>query len=273
MLQYKKHDASSWFEANQNDDQSAKWQDDQGSGPTGIWIWPEIFTHDLKNGDKVAIILLKTKGICDNQINLQECKKVLAINMMISSVQCYNLMENIKENDLKNIEMLNEFGQVSVKETHKKPFQKLFYIIRDWPALEIDHGQHGHQKIDELMVTDPKKITEIRGLRREIESNFEEVNAFLMPYPGNGEAQGNLDPEFLKYIKELTPLLFAPENLSIRKINGQKMRAHHFVSYLNEISKIFKRKILPKPRNIFMVSTVYHYIKTLPRYTELLLLP
>lgn len=194
------------------------------------------------------------------------------MNMMLPSVLCYNLLKNIKENDLKYIELPKDYGQVSMKETHQKSFQKLFYIIRDWSPLEVAYGQHKQQKINEMVVADPRKLTEVQGLRTQIESNFDEVNAFLLPYPGNTQAQNSLNPVFIKYIKELVPLILAPENLSIRTINGKKMQAHHFASYLNEMSKIFNRKTSPNPRNLLMVSAelffYFYFFLCLHSYSE-----
>lgn len=220
-------------------------------------MWPEIFTLNFENGDKAAIILLNTQGKCEDQSDIEGCKKLFAINMMISSVNCYNLLENIKENDLKNFEALNDFGQFSTKETQEKPFQKLLYIVRDWPALDVGYGRYQQQKIDEFVMVDTKKSAEVKGLRNKIESNFEEIHAFLMPHSGDSEPHDNLQQiqsNFIKYANELTTLLFAPENLSIKTINGHKMRAHHLTAYLNEVSKIFRRKTLPSARNVFMVS-------------------
>lgn len=53
-------------------------------------------------------------------------------------------------------------------------------------------------------------------------------------------AQGNdfagdvqeIDPKFLEYVEKLVAVLFAPENLTVKQINGQRVRARDFVEYL-----------------------------------------
>lgn len=77
---------------------------------TGIWMWSDIFTYDHQNGNKFAIILLDTQGIFDNQSSVKDCTTIFALSMMLASVQCYNLMQNIQEDDLEHLLLFTEYG-------------------------------------------------------------------------------------------------------------------------------------------------------------------
>ena len=83
-----------------------------------------------------------------------------------------------------------------------------------------------------------------------------------MPYPGNAVAQsGNctvqlqqIDSKFIKYVKELAPALFAPENLIVKKVNGQELRARDWIQYIQTYIGIFNGNTLPEPKTILMVN-------------------
>ena len=106
---------------------------------------------------------------------------------------------------------------------------------------------------------------EMRQMRTQIKSSFEEIGAFLLPHPGKIVAQkksfnGSLvqiDPEFIEYVKQLVTTIFAPENLVVKKINGEKVQAKDWIKYLNEYLKTFNGDTLPKPELAFGVSIAH----------------
>lgn len=225
-------------------------------------MWSEVFTHDYDNGEKVAIILLDTQGIFDDQSSVRDCTTIFALSMLLSSVQCYNLMQNIREDDLQHLELFTEYGRLALEQSTEKPFQKLLFIVRDWPfGYETNYGWHGQKVIDEILAGNNEQTPDMKQLRKRLDSSFNDIGAFLMPHPGKTVAQGNkftgdlkqTDPEFVQYVKELVPALFAPEKLIAKTINGQKLRARDLLQYLEAYVKIFNGDALPEPKTVFMV--------------------
>lgn len=258
---------SDWLGEHENNSELIGFKSRGGRKPetTGIWIWSEIFTHDYENGEKVAIVLFDTQGIFDSKSSVHDCTTVFALSVMLSSVQCYNLMHNIQEDDLQHLQLFTEYGRLAVDQTNKKPFQYLLFLVRDWPyAFETNYGWHGQDIIDELLEQNEEQTDEMRELRQQIESSYDEISAFLMPHPGFIVAQGknftgNLDeilPQFLDSVKELVPQLFAPQNLVVKKINGQKIRARDLIQYFQTYLDIFNGNTLPEPKAVFMVCIV-----------------
>lgn len=228
----------------------------------GIWMWSEIFTHDFENGEKVAIILLDTQGIFDDQSSVRDCTTIFALSMMLSSVQCYNLMQNIREDDLQHLELFTEYSHLALEQSDERPFQKLLFIVRDWPfAYETGYGWSGQKVIDKNLAGNDDQTPEMLQLRKRIQTSFEEISAFLMPFPGTIVAHGNaftgdvrqIEPEFIKYLKQLVESLFAPENLIVKRINGQTVRVRDFLQYLEMYTSIFTGDTLPEPKSILMV--------------------
>lgn len=228
-------------------------------------MWSEIFTHEYSDGKKVAIILMDTQGIFDHQSSRRDCTTTFALSMLLSSVQCYNVMQNIQEDDLENLDMFTEYGRLALEQSHEKPFQKLLFIIRDWPnAHEIDYGWNG-QVIDEILNEEDSQTSDNQQLRERIKSSFGEIKAFLMPHPGMTVAQGvnftgqlqQIDSEFIKYIKQLVPAIFAPDNLVVKKINNENVRVGDLVQYLQAYASIFNGNTLPEPKSVLKVCSKY----------------
>lgn len=251
----------------------------------GIWLWSEVFTHDYPNGEKVAIILLDTQGIFDSKSSVHDCTTIFALSMMLSSVQCYNLMQNIREDDVQHLELFTEYGRLALEHSNEKPFQKLLFIVRDWPyAFETPYGFDGHKVIDDFLLETDDQTPEMRVLRSRIKTSFEQIQAFLMPHPGFTVTQGSnftgnlseISAEFIKYVKDLVPALFAPENLIVKRINGEKIRARDLIQYLKSYTQIFNGDTLPEPKTVLQATAeatyqiVYtdsfnHYIDSMQR--------
>lgn len=262
--QYKKHDTTDWIGKNDKNHKLSGFKSRGGQKPetTGIWMWSDIFTYDFDNGDQIAIVLLDTQGIFDRSCSVKECTTIFALSMLMSSVQCFNLMQNIQEDDLQHLDLFSEYGRL-VQGQSQQPFQKLIFIVRDWPyAQETGYGWNGQNEIDSILAENDDQTPEMQQLRRHIKSNFQEISAFLMPYPGKEVAQGNnftgklrqIDPEFVAYVKELVPEIFAPENLCVKKINGQLVRACDLVEYLQRYTSVFSGDAIPEPKAILLVK-------------------
>lgn len=265
FFQYKKHNITDWIGEHSNVTELTgfKWRGGRKPETTGIWLWPQVFTHDFENGEKVAIILFDTQGVFDSQSSLKDCTATFALSTLLSSVLCFNVMLNIQEDDLNHLRIFTDYARLIQDQSNAKPFQNLLFIVRDWPyAEEIGYGWNGQKVIDELLSENDQQTIEMRQLRKGIQANFDEISAFLMPHPGFAVSRsknftGNLqqvDREFLNSIKEFVPAILAPNNLVIKHINGRKMRARDLIKYLETYVNIFNGNTLPDPEMVFTVS-------------------
>lgn len=243
-----------------------------GSTPntTGIWIWSEIFTHNFKNGENIAIILMDTQGAFDTDSSIRDCSTIFALSTLLSSIQCYNVMRNIREDDLQHLHLFTEYGKIATKhfdDENARPFQHLLFLIRDWPyAYECSYGWKGGQDIvyKRLLKTN-KQTNEMQKLRDQLCLSFTDIRGFLMPYPGDAVGRSeqfdgnlkNIDDKFIDMVKELLAKILAPENLIVKQVNGENIRAKDIVQYLKSYINVFNSSDLPDPKSIFDVSYCY----------------
>lgn len=231
----------------------------------GILIWSEIFTHDYDDGRKVAIILMDTQGSFDSNSSVRDCSTIFALSAMLSSVLCYNLMNNIREDDLQYLHLFSEYGKCSLDDSSsgEKPFQVLLFIVRDWQfSYQHKFGYEGGEEvIIKRLEKNNKQTEDMKILRDQLKSSYEHIRGFLMPYPGDAVTQDEhfdgqislIANNFKEALKELVPNIFAPENLIIKKINGRNLRARDLIHYLNSYMKIFSGSEMPEPKTIFEV--------------------
>lgn len=66
----------------------------------------------------------------------------------------------------------------------------------------------------------------------------------------------DIDPEFKKNLQILVPMLLAPENLVLKKINGQKVKARDLVQYFKSYIQIYSGNELPEPKSMLVVSVM-----------------
>lgn len=227
-------------------------------------MWSDIFTWDYSNGEKVAVILLDTQGSFDSQSTVRDCATIFALSTMLSSVQCYNLSQNIQEDDLQHLQLFTEYGRLALADTGKTPFQRLQFLVRDWSfPYEAEYGANGGQRIlkRRLEVSD-KQHADLQSLRKHITSCFTEISCFLLPHPGlvvanNPTFDGRLTditPEFKSSLRSLVPMLLAPENLIIKEINGQKIKGRDLIQYFKSYMAIYKGNELPEPKSMLVAT-------------------
>jgi atlastin len=75
---------------------------------------------------------MDTQGTFDSNSTANDCATIFALSTMISSVQVYNLMSNIQEDDLQHLQLFTEYGRMALDQGSGKPFQKLVFLVRDW---------------------------------------------------------------------------------------------------------------------------------------------
>lgn len=66
----------------------------------------------------------------------------------------------------------------------------------------------------------------------------------------------DIDPDFKKNLQIFVPMLLAPENLVLKKINGQKVKARDLVQYFKSYIQIYSGNELPEPKSMLVVSII-----------------
>ena len=104
---------------------------------TGIIFWDDIFLYNNeKTGEKLAIVVMDTQGLFDNDTTTQDNSRIFALSTLISSIQILNLTGVIQEDQLQYLQFATEFAKfATMNSKHGKAFQKLIFLIRDWVCL------------------------------------------------------------------------------------------------------------------------------------------
>lgn len=115
------------------------WRSGSIRDTTGIVMWSDIFLHtNTANGVKIAIVVIDTQGLFDNQTSPTGNSRIFALGTLSSSIQVLNLFNVVQEDQLQYLQFATEFAKYAASDSHGtagKPFQKLLFLIRDWVRL------------------------------------------------------------------------------------------------------------------------------------------
>ncbi|ELK36094.1 Atlastin-2 [Myotis davidii] len=246
MLRYMYNkDHQSWIGGNNEPLTGFKWRGGCERETTGIQVWNEVFVIDRPDGTKVAVLLMDTQGAFDSQSTIKDCATVFALSTMTSSVQVYNLSQNIQEDDLQHL-------------------QTLMFLIRDWSyPYEHSYGlEGGKQFLEKRLQVKQNQHEELQNVRKHIHNCFSNLGCFLLPHPGlkvatNPNFDGRLkdiDEDFKRELRNLVPLLLAPENLVEKEISGSKVTCRDLVEYFKAYIKIYQGEELPHPKSMLQAT-------------------
>lgn len=272
-------DSEDWLGSSDAPLSGFPWRGGAERDTTGILAWSKLFPATLPTGEKVAVLLMDTQGAFDSFSTVKDCATVFALSTMLSSVQVYNLSQNIQEDDLQHLQLFTEYGRLAMEDSPHKPFQKLQFLIRDWSfPYDAAYGMEGGTNILErrLQVSE-KQHPELQSLRKHIRSCFQEISCFLMPHPGLKVATdqhfdgrlSDIEPEFVSQLKQLVPLLLAPCNLVIKQISGQKVRVKELLTYFESYMEIYKGSELPEPKSMLEATAEANNLSAVAAAREL----
>lgn len=234
-----------------------------GSQPetSGILIWSEVFVVTTTERRKVAVVFMDTQGMFDCTSTIKEGATLFAFSMMASSVQIYNLSQNIGEDHLQHLQLFTQYGKLALEETGEKPFQKLIFLVRDWQyPYEWAYGFTGGKGLAEKRLSaDEAQEPELKGVRKDIFSSFEEIWCFLMPEPGTKVTSektfdgrlSDMDKDFQEYLGVLVSSVLQPNELVVKKINGCDITCQELFYHLEVYAKLFNNGYLPDPKSMF----------------------
>jgi atlastin len=178
-----------WFGSDDEELSGFSWKKGKDCDTNGVIFWNDLFLYDTANGDKLAILLIDTQGLFDSNTSPADNSRIFALGTLISSVQIFNLAQNIQEDQLNYLQLATNFAQIlrqrdETLSEDEKPFQNFIFLMRDWSSKkDYDYGLKGGNEYLESIL----KITRHHGkqaqeLRNEIRSSFERLNCFLMPH-------------------------------------------------------------------------------------------
>ncbi|XP_006270828.3 atlastin-3 [Alligator mississippiensis] len=244
--------------------QGFSWRGGSEPDTTGIHIWSEVFVVQKPGGKKVAVVLMDTQGAFDSQSTVRDCATIFALSTMTSSVQIYNLSQNIQEDDLQQLQLFTEYGRLAMDEIFHKPFQTLMFLVRDWSfPYEYIYGLQGGMKfLEKRLEVKTQQHEEIQNVRKHIHSCFTDVSCFLLPHPGLKVATSpsfdgrlkDVAEEFKEGLQQLIPLVLDPARLREKEINGSMVTCRGLLEYFKAYIKIYQGEDLPHPKTMLQAT-------------------
>lgn len=135
------------------------------------------------------------------------------------------------------------------------------FVIRDWSSPDdYEYGLDGGNKfLKSFLQIRDFHTPELKSIRQYMEASFDKLNCFLMPYPGkivarNSSYDGSwseIDEEFVDAMKELFPVLLAPENLTLKTVNNKLVKAYELSVYIKLYIDLYKSEDLPAASSIY----------------------
>ncbi|CAJ0949689.1 unnamed protein product, partial [Mesorhabditis belari] len=241
------------------------WRSGSKRDTSGIFLWSQPFILRDKHGDEIVLLLMDTQGTFDHKTTMNDLSTIFALSTLLSSVQIVNVSQQIQEDDLSNLRLFTEFAQLAQSSTQDEnrhqvaPFQKLLFLIRDWPnSEEFDYGyEGGNEYLQNVLAIKPKQGKQLQKLRESIKASFESLEAFLMPHPGRRVANNNSDkvfgevePDFEEHLQSFVVSHFEEDILEAKTVQGEELSCGELMKLFRTYMKIFNSDKLPKVKTI-----------------------
>eukprot|EP00800_Vazella_pourtalesii_P018578 TRINITY_DN6039_c0_g3_i2.p1 TRINITY_DN6039_c0_g3~~TRINITY_DN6039_c0_g3_i2.p1 ORF type:complete len:390 (-),score=85.81 TRINITY_DN6039_c0_g3_i2:1921-3090(-) len=273
MLRYLKQDSDrEWMTDKEESLTGFSWKSGSKPDTNGILMWSKPFIRVIPTtGEEVAILLMDTQGAFDTKSTVKQNATIFALSTMLSSIQIYNLMSQIQENDLQHLQLFTEYARLASDYVREKPFQSLLFLVRDWYHIE-DHSygeSGGKDYLDGLLEVHYGQQEELSITRQHITFCFDNIRSYLMPHPGMKVAVGgkefsgqlkHIDNDFVVHLKELMPTILDPVNLVVKRINEAPITGKKLSHYVESYVKIFQAGELPEPKSMLEATAEANHL-------------
>ncbi|XP_076810313.1 atlastin-1-like [Clavelina lepadiformis] len=217
----------------------------------GIWITTEPYIISTQQNGEVALFLMDTQGSFDHMSSTEESAILLALSLLLSSYQFFNLKDKI---DSLYLQALSKFAEYATKVKDTKyscPFQDFMFLIRDWEMVD-DHS-HGVEGGNSYL----KTVLHGNGAQEHIdtktllEETFSGMSCFLWPSPGpNVKRMGSklkacsvheIDVEFLKTAVNFFSTFYDENSLglgNVKKIDNEVVTCEQLHKFAIEFADV-----------------------------------
>ncbi|XP_052715327.1 atlastin-1-like isoform X2 [Crassostrea angulata] len=269
FIKYLEAQESVWLKENDKI-KGFEWRGGTERVTSGILIWSKPFLCQDKFGKRFAVLLMDTQGIFDRESTMNDSARIFALSSLISTVQIYNIMQQLQEDDLKNLKFFTEFGKL-VTETYSEGdvnTPKLVFLIRDWGfPYEYPYGEDGGKNyVTKVLKETTEQPKELKDIRRAIKKCFPDVCGFLLPHPGkavvtkkmfDGQVK-EMDDDFVEYVELLVQYIFSRNMLVTKKMNGRELKGEDLMMYMKAFVSYFNEEKCPSPETALEAMAAVH---------------
>lgn len=276
-----------WLGSTQDELKGFSWRGGSKPETTGILVWSDPIIVTRPDGKEVAVLLMDTQGAFDSRQTIGQTAIIFALSTLTSSLQIYNVMNNIQEDNLQILDTFLAYGQLVLDKSSEKPFQELCFLVRDWRSpMDHSYGAEGGASLlkEKLELEDEDPESADNKTRKRIESCFEKKACFLMPYPGErvsveegGPFKGQISemkPNFVEHLRVFVPQVLSPKNLLVKRIGGEAVNGQSLLEYFRVYAETFKGEKIPEAKNLYdataeasnlaaVANSKNHYMKSM----------
>ena len=214
---------------------------------TGINVWSEPYVIQTKAGKDIAIIVMDSQGLYDQETSANDNVKLFTMVSMMSSTLMMNTPQQINFKQLSELRYFLNYASTTVSVGEGlKLLQTLLFVIRDFDL----EGQYGYSMGQDLLDGFLKSRQEdIREITDKLHKGFKKMSAFCLPHPGKNATQSDFDgdlnkinPQFLDNLTQLVSSVV--DNVEPRK-TAYVLTSTDFVDYMKSIIKNFNEGLTP----------------------------
>uniref|UniRef100_A0A914QUP0 Guanylate-binding protein N-terminal domain-containing protein n=1 Tax=Panagrolaimus davidi TaxID=227884 RepID=A0A914QUP0_9BILA len=222
-----------------------------GVDPTtmGIWAWDHVPLIEHGNEEYAVLMVLKkidSQGTFDKNTTYGDCSTILSMAGIFSNYFCYNVKNNLLENELNDLySFVNHGTQINDDlGGNGKLFQNLVFIVRDFEDDKLLKLKNGGQIYVQNQLANAK-LTSLKETRDGINASYEKLYGFILPHPGTAVSRKSspiiceMDDEFVHLTKEMFETLLSPSTLQPKHIGDKTLTCEQAFAYFIDTVQCF----------------------------------
>ena len=233
----------------------------------GMLAYSKIFKVKLKETEK-AFLLIDTQGTFDNESTEKENKILFSLSTLISSIQIYNVTRELSKDKFEHLELFSTYASFFLDNSDCKPFQSLMFLVRDW--RHVDEYDYGLKSGTDYLNKDWLDKENMSYHKKLLNNSFEEVQCFLMPYPGEeldeDETLETVEKLFVEEMGIFVKTVIQQSHENEKKLNGISIKCFDLPKMFENFIEHFKTTDIPVEYTLVQAMSESFYSKLCDQY-------
>ncbi|RWS12287.1 atlastin-3-like protein [Dinothrombium tinctorium] len=278
---------NNWLGSDEEPLTGMDWKPTHRTVTRGIWVWNKPYIRKLSNGKECVVLFMDTEGLYGKDEIRGRWSHVFGISTAASSVQIFNLKEELTPRDMEELQVFVRLAELGIKadaDQNKeatlkmKPFQKLWFLIRSWRYPEdYDYGEKGGKKyLSDVFEAKETDKYHLREMKQSIINAYQDIHCYLMPHPNDviykssfkGQV-GPLSEDFKQHLDRFIRCILEPENLVPKELIGISMTPYNYVDFFGSIIDTFNNGNFPKIESLMRAISLASKNQLIDYFTQL----